>query len=77
MHSRRCINPCKSGDGSYLNKLTFPPKGGVEVGILGGQQIISPGNVMNYPENKYNLVFLPILPRGVQGGLGVKISKVQ
>ena len=24
----RCINPCKSGDGSYLKKLTSPPKGG-------------------------------------------------
>ena len=24
----RCINPCKSGDGSYLTKLTSPPNGG-------------------------------------------------
>ena len=40
----RCINPCKSGDGSYLKKLTSPPKGGgVEMGILGGQKIIPPG----------------------------------
>ena len=66
----RCINPCKSGDGSYLKKLTSPPKGGgVEVGILGGQKIKSPGNVMNCPENQYNL-FLPIPPwgEGFQGG---------
>ena len=39
------------GDGSYLKKLTSPPKGGgVEVGILGGQKIKSPGNVMNCRE---------------------------
>ena len=68
----RCINPCKSGDGSYLKKLTSPPKGGgVEVGILGGQKIKSPGNVMNCPENQYNL-FLPIPPGGgVPGGGGL------
>ena len=143
----RCINPCKSGDGSYLKKLTSPPKGGgrsgnfrgsknqksgkchelsrksinlflpipprgggssggfqggglklkksgkfhelsrksikkqitpppppkgVAVGILGGQKIKSPGNVMNCPENQYNL-FLPIPPGGGEfqgGGLG-------
>ena len=146
----RCINPCKSGDGSYLKKLTSPPKGGgrsgnfkgsknqksgkchelsrksinlflpipprgvpggggwgskfqksgkfhelsrksikqiftpppppkgVAVGILGGQKIKSPGNVMNCPENQYNL-FLPIPTWGVPGGggLGVQISKVR
>ena len=40
--------------------------------ILGGQKIKTPGNVMNYPENQYNL-FLPIPPGGggeFQGGLG-------
>ena len=47
-----CINPCKSGDGSCLKKNRPPhPMGGVEVGILGGQQIKTPGNVMNCPEN--------------------------
>ena len=57
-----------------------PPPKGVEVGILGGQKIKSPGNVMNCPENQYNL-FLPIPPGGggVPGGGvgGVKISKVR
>ena len=76
----RCINPCKSGDGSYLKKLTSPPKGGgVEVGILGGQKIKSPGNVMNCPENQ-SICFYPSHPGGFQGGgggLGVKISKVR
>ena len=55
-----------------------PPPKGVAVGILGGQKIKSPGNVMNCPENQYNL-FLPIPTwagsRG--GGLGVQISKVR
>ena len=39
------------------------------MGILGGQKIKSPGNVMNCPENQYNL-FLPIPPGGgeFQGG---------
>ena len=37
-----CINPCKSGDGSCLKKIDLPTQGGgVEVGILGGQQIKS------------------------------------
>ena len=42
------------------------------MGILGGQKIKSPGNVMNCPENQYNL-FLPIPPGGGEfqgGGLG-------
>ena len=65
----RCINPCKSGDGSYLNKLTSPPRGGVEVGILGGQKIKSPGNVMNCPENQ-SICFYPSHPGGVPGGGG-------
>ena len=66
----RCINPCKSGDGSYLKKLTSPPKGGgVEVGILGGQKIKSPGNVMNCPENQ-SICFYPSHPGGGSGGGG-------
>ena len=37
-----CINPCKYGDGSCLKKIDLPTQGGgVEVGILGGQQIKS------------------------------------
>ena len=49
-----------------------PPPKGVAVGILGGQKIKSPGNVMNCPENQYNL-FLPIPPGGGEfqgGGVG-------
>ena len=51
-------------------KIDLPTQGGgVEMGILGGQQIKSPGNVMNCPENQYNL-FLPIPPGGGSGGGG-------
>ena len=58
--------------------FTPPPPKGVAVGILGGQKIKSPGNVMNCPENQYNL-FSPIPPGGgFQGGVGgVNISKVR
>ena len=65
----RCINPCKSGDVSYLKKFDLPTQGGVEVGILGGQKIKSPGNVMNCPENQYNL-FYPSHPGGFRGEVG-------
>ena len=51
-------------------KITPPPPKGVAVGILGGQKIKSPGNVMNCPENQYNL-FLPIPPGGGVPGGGV------
>ena len=34
-------------------KIDLPTQGGVEVGILGGQKIKSPGNVMNCPDNQY------------------------
>ena len=62
-----------------IKKITPPPPKGVEVGILGGQKIKSPGNVMNCPENQYNL-FLPIPPwggsrGGSRGGWGSKFQK--
>ena len=44
----------RSGNGSYLNKIDPQPQGGGGVGILGGQKIKSPGNVMNCPEKQYN-----------------------
>ena len=50
-----------------IKNLPPPPPKGVAVGILGDQKIKSPGNVMNCPENQYNL-FLPIPPWGVPGG---------
>ena len=33
-------------------QIDLPTQGGVEVGILGGQKIKSPGNVMNCPDNQ-------------------------
>ena len=52
-------------------KIDLPTQGGgVEVGILGGQKIKSPGNVMNCPENQY-ICFYPSHPGGFQGeGVG-------
>ena len=51
-------------------KIDLPTQGGgVEVGILGGQKIKSPGNVMNCPENQY-ICFYPSHPGGFQGGGG-------
>ena len=53
-------------------KWTSPPKGGgVEVGILGGQKIKSTGNVMNCPDNQYNLFLLTHPTPGGSGGGGV------
>ena len=49
------------------------------MGILGGQKIKSPGNVMNCPENQY-ICFYPSHPRGGGvpgggGGWGLKFQK--
>ena len=46
------------------------------MGILGGQKIKSPGNVMNCPDNQYILVFLnPSHPGAFRGGWGSKLQK--
>ena len=46
------------------------------MGILGGQKIKSPGNVMNCPENQY-ICFYPSHPGGGSrgGGWGLKFQK--
>ena len=61
-------------------KIDLPTQGGgVEVGILGGKKIKSPGNVMNCPENQ-SICFYPSHPGGggssggFQGG-GLKFKK--
>ena len=67
----------KSGKFHELSRKSikkFTPPKGVAVGILGGQKIKSPGNVMNCPENQYNL-FLPIPPWGGVPGGGSKFQK--
>ena len=58
-------------------KIDLPTQegGGVEVGILGGQKIKSPGNVMNCPEIN-TICFYPSHPGGFQrGGWGSKFQK--
>ena len=73
----RCINPCKSGDGSYLKKLTSPPKGGGRSGNFRGSKNQKSGKCHELSRKSINL-FLPIPPRGgVQGwgGWGLKFKK--
>ena len=49
-------------------KIDLPTQGGgVEMGILGGQKIKSPGNVMNCPENQL-FFFTHPTPGGFGGG---------
>ena len=73
----RCINPCKSGDGSYLKKLTSPPKGGGgRSGNFRGSKNQKSGKCHELSRKSINL-FLPIPPRGVPGGggWGLKFQK--
>ena len=58
----------RSGNGSYLKKLTPYPRV-VEVGILGGTKIKNPGNVMNCSENQKKLT------HPTPGGSGSKFQK--
>ena len=70
----RCINPCKSGDGSYLKKLTSPLGGEVnffEVGILGGQKINQKsGKCHELSRKSIKLVFTHPTTGGSRGGVG-------
>ena len=67
----RCKNPCKSGDGSYLKKLTSPPKGGGRSGNFRGSKNQKSGKCHELSRKSINL-FLPIPPRGgSRGGGGV------
>ena len=70
----RCINPCKSGDGSYLKKLTSPPKGGGRSGNFRGSKNQKSGKC-HEPSRKSINLFLPIPHRGGGGGWGLKCQK--
>ena len=76
----RCINPCKSGDGSYLKKLTSPPKGGGRSGNFRGSKNQKSGKCHELSRKSINL-FLPIppggggVPGGGLGGWGLKFQK--
>ena len=71
----RCINPCKSGDGSYLKKLTSPPKGG-RSGNFRGSKNQKSGKCHELSRKSIDL-FLPFPPRGGSGGggWGLKFQK--
>ena len=75
MHSRRCINPCKSGDGSYLNKLTFPPKGGGRSGNFKGSKNQKSRKCHELSRTSIKLVFTHPTGGGPGGGLGSKFQK--
>ena len=53
----RCINPCKSGDGSYLKKLTSPPKGGGRNGNFRGSKNQKSGKCHELSRKSIKFVF--------------------
>ena len=66
----RCINPCKSGDGSYLKKLTSPPKGGGRSGNFRGSTNQKSGNCHELSRKSVKFVFTHPTPGGSRGGRG-------
>ena len=68
----RCINPCKSGDGSYLKKLTSPPKGGGRNGNFRGSKNQKSGKCHELSRKSIKFVFTHPT-RG--GGGGSKFQK--
>ena len=64
----RCINPCKSGDGSYLKKLTSPPKGGGRNGNFRGSKNQKSGKWHELSRKSIKFVFTH--PTRGGGGLG-------
>ena len=66
----RCINPCKSGDGSYLKKIDLLTQGGGgRSGNFRGSKNQKSGKCHELSRKSIN-VFLPNPPRGVPGGGG-------
>ena len=72
-----CINPCKSGDGSCLKKIDLPTQGGgVEVGILGGQQIKSQNSGKCHELSRKSIIFFFFThPTPGRGGWGSTFKK--
>ena len=73
----RCINPCKSGVGSYLTKLTSPPKGGGRSGNFRGSKNQKSGKCHELSRQSIKFVFFnPSHPGGgFRGGWGSKFQK--
>ena len=74
----RCTNPCKSGDGSYLKKLTSPPKGASKWEFSGVRK--SKVREISWTVQKINnICFYPSHPGGCVfqggGGWGSKFQK--
>ena len=65
----RCINPCKSGDGSNLKKLTSPPQGGGRSGNFRGSTNQKSGKCHELSRKSIKFVFThPTRGGGVPGG---------
>ena len=67
----RCINPCKSGDGSYLKKLTSPPKGGSRSGNFRGSKNQKSGKCHELSRKSIKFVFTHPTTGRFQGGGGL------
>ena len=71
-----CINPCKSGDGSYLKKLTSPPKRGGRSGNFKGSTNQKSGKCHELSRQSIQFVFFnPSHPGGFRGGWGSTFQK--
>ena len=57
----RCINPCKSGDGSYLKKLTSPPKGGGRSGNFRGSNNQKSGKCHELSRKLYGIIYFNLI----------------
>ena len=72
----RCINPCKYGDGSYLKKLTSPPKGGGRNGNFRGSKNQKSGKCHELSRKSITFVFThPTRGGGGFRGGGSKFQK--
>ena len=54
----RCINPCKSGDGSYLKKIDIPTQGGGRSGNFRGSKNQKSGKCHELSRKSIIFVFL-------------------
>ena len=71
----RCINPCKSGDGSYLKKLTSPPKGVGRNGNFRGSKNQKSGKCHELSRKSIKFVFTHPTRGGGGSGGGSKFQK--
>ena len=71
----RCINPCKSGDGSYLKKIDLPTQGGGRNGNFRGSKNQKSGKCHELSRKSITFVFTHPTRGGGFGGGGSKFQK--